>query len=120
MSATIGSYDFVAATTFPGIYSSQVDDTATTLVITGTSSDINYPKDKIQLTVTKFTGVTGTFSIVQGLASAYYLHSGVYFVATGGIVSITQITSNQISGYFSFADTTALSVTNGIFTVGRP
>jgi hypothetical protein len=110
----------VAATTFPGIYSSQVDDTATTLVITGTSSDINYPKDKIQLTVTKFTGVTGTFSIVQGLASAYYLHSGVYFVATGGIVSITQITSNQISGYFSFADTTALSVTNGIFTVGRP
>jgi hypothetical protein len=119
LTATIGTYTFNAATVQPSTLDTQSHDTTTTLYITATSSDIVYPWDKIILTITKYKGETGTFSIVEGQAGAEYLHSGVDNPAIGGVVSVTQITSNSIIGYFSF-NTGTLSVSNGSFNVGKP
>ena len=119
MTATIGTYIFNAATVQPSTIDTQTYDSTTMLIITGDCSDIAYPWDKIVLGIKKYKGVTGTFSIVEGQASAYYLHSGVADTALGGVVSVTQITSNSIIGYFSF-NTSGLSVSNGAFNVGKP
>jgi len=119
MSATIGAYTFSASSVVPSVVDTQTNDTSIALVITGNSSDIIYPWDKIVLTVNDYKGKTGTFSIVMSQASAYYLHSGVQEQAIGGIVSITQITSNSIIGYFSF-NSPLVTVSNGTFNVGKP
>ena len=125
MVATIGTYTFNAATVVPSTLDTQAHDTTTTLYITAHSSDLVYPKDKIILTITKYKGLTGTFSIVQGLASATYTHEGISetaafgIISTGGQVSITQITSNSIIGYFNF-NTPNVTVSNGSFNIGKP
>jgi hypothetical protein len=124
MTATIGSYRFVASSVVPSTLDTQVNDTTTMLIITGKTADRTTPLDKIILRVTKYNGNTAVFSIVQGQASAYYYHQGttgqVYDTATGGVVSITHINQDNIVGYFSFTTNTGLSVANGSFTVGKP
>jgi hypothetical protein len=90
------------------------------LFITGYSADPVYPYDKIVLTITKYKGVTNTFSIVQGQASATYYHSATVSYAAGGVVSISKVTSNSVIGYFSFNTSDNIAVTNGAFNVGKP
>ncbi|MES2703459.1 MAG: hypothetical protein V4649_12520 [Bacteroidota bacterium] len=120
MSASIGSYKFVAGATVPATLDSQSFDTTRTLIITGRGSDKRYPTDRIVLTISAYRGVAGTFSIVQGQASATYYHGSVLSPAAGGVVSITRITDNSIIGYFSFNTTDNIAVTNGDFNVGLP
>jgi hypothetical protein len=116
-----GNYTFIASTVVPSVVDTQNNDTSISLIITGNSSDIVYPWDKIVLTVYDYKGRTGTFSIVDNKASAYYLHSGMLNQASGGIVSITQITANSIIGYFNFNDDISGVVVNaGTFNVGKP
>jgi hypothetical protein len=122
MSATIGTYNFVAAKTVPSTIRFQHADidTGTTLVITGYTSDPVSPYDKIVISVTKYTGITNTYSIVQGQASATYYHGNTVSPAAGGIVSIQKVTTTTISGYFSFNTIDNIAVTNGLFNVGLP
>lgn len=121
MSANIGTYNFIAFKTVPSTIRSQVRDTGTTLIITGYTSDRVSPRDRIVLSVTKYTGATGTFSIVQGQASGVYYHGAAVTPAMGGIVSIQKVTTTEISGYFSFFNSIdGISVQNGVFTVGLP
>lgn len=120
MTANVGNYFFNAATVAPSTIDTQIHDTTTALIITGASSDPNFTRDKIVLSITKYKEKTGTFSIVQGQAGAYFLHGGVYNVAVGGLVAITKVTSNSLIGYFSFTTSTGLSVANGNFNVGKP
>ena len=125
MTASIGTYDFTAATVVPSTLDTQRQqvgtvDSVENLFITGHTTDLVYIYDKIVLNLTHFNGLTGTFSIVQGQANAYYFHNGVTSTAIGGIVAVTRITSNSIIGYFSFTTGDGISVTNGTFTVGLP
>ena len=120
MTAAIGSYNFTAASVTPSTLDTQAHDTATALYITGKTSDVTTPYDKIVLCITDYKGLTGTYSIVQGHATATYYHSGLVSSALGGIVSVTRITSNSIIGYFSFSTQDGINVTNGTFNVGMP
>lgn len=120
MTANIGTYDFTAATVTPSTLDTQANDTATALYITGKTADPTSPYDKIILSISDYKGLTGTLSIVQGQASATYIHSGVVSYALGGVVSVTRITSNSIIGYFSFSTQDGINVTNGAFNVGKP
>ena len=122
LSANIGTYNFIAAKTVPSIiYSQHSDlDTGTTLIITGYTSDPVSPRDRIVLTVTKYTGATNTYSIVEGQASATYYHGSTVSYALGGIVSIQKVTTTNITGYFSFNTQDNIAVTNGLFNVGLP
>lgn len=120
MTANIGTYNFTASAVQPSTLDTQRRDTATALYITGFSSDQDYPRDKIVLVVTNYKHLTGTFSIVQGQAHAYFYHNGVTDWALGGIVAITKITSNEIIGYFSFNTGLGTLVANGAYTVGLP
>jgi hypothetical protein len=130
LSAKIGPYTFTASSVYPAtIDTQQRHDSATTLKIIATTADRTSPKDQIILYINRYTGITGTFSIVQGQSAAYYYHNGVSFTgvygqiydtAIGGIVAITRINDNSITGYFSFNATNSIAVTNGTFTVGKP
>jgi hypothetical protein len=134
LTATIDGYQFVASTTVPSTLDSQASDTTTSLIITGYGSDLRWPNDRIVLEVASYKGKAGTFSIVQGQASAHYYHNGMVSPASGGIVSITKVTSNSIVGYFSFVTTdtayvlpnfatvviTPINIKDGSFTVGLP
>ena len=125
LTATIGTYNFTALTVAPSTLDTQIHDSTTTLIITAKTSDITAKYDKIVLYITKYKGVTGTFSIIRGEAKAYYFHNGIYSTAFGdsgssGIVSITHITNNSVVGYFVFTTSDGLYVQNGVFTVGKP
>ncbi len=125
MTASIGTYNFTASTVVPSTLDTQSQqvgniDSVENLYITGHTTDLVYTKDYIRLQLTRFDGLTGTFSIVQGQAGAVYFHNGVMSTAIGGIVAVTRITSNSIIGYFSFTTGDGISVTNGTFTVGLP
>ena len=122
LTATIGTYDFISSRTVPSIlYSQHANlDTGKTLIITGYTSDPVSPRDRIVLTVTNYTGVSNTYSIVEGQASATYYHGSSVGYALGGIVSIQKVTTTTITGYFSFNTQDNLAITNGLFTVGLP
>jgi|GEM_PF-1215110 len=125
MTATIGAYNFTATTVVPSTLDTQSQtkgkvDSVENLFITGHSSDLVYTRDKIVLNVTRFDGLTGTFSIIKGEAWAEYYHNGVHSPALNGIVSITRITSTAIIGYFNFTTTDGITVSNGTFNVGLP
>lgn len=120
MTADIGTYKFVSSAVTPATIDTQVTDTSTTLIITGYSSDRVAPYDKIILTISNFKSAAGTFSIVQGEASALYIHGGTTSVAVGGIVSVTTVSNTQVTGYFSFKTNDDLSIANGKYTVGNP
>ena len=117
MSATIGSYTLNADYIEPRLLTSQVADTGTTLIIDGYERSSG---DKIEITVTKYTGKPGTYSIVQGQASAYYLHNNVKYVATGGIVAIKDASNNVISGYYNFTTASGVTILNGNYICGKP
>ncbi len=74
LTASIGTYNFTAETIVPSSLDTQIHDSITGLIITGFTADQTAPKDKIVLFVTKYKGITGTYSIVQKQAGAYYLH----------------------------------------------
>ncbi len=125
MSATIGTYNFTAATVVPSTLDTQYMelghvDTVENLYITGHTTDLVYTRDYIRLRVSHYDGLTGTFPIAPGAGGAVYYHNGVTSNSNGGIVVITRITSNSIIGYFSFTTFDGISVTNGVFTVGLP
>jgi hypothetical protein len=125
LTASIGTYKFTSSTVVPSTLDTQsqetsVYDSVENLFITGYTSDLVFTRDKIVLNITKYRGLTGTFSIVQGFANATYFHNGVVSPAAGGVVSITRITSNSIIGYFQFTTTDGITVTNGTFNVGKP
>jgi hypothetical protein len=125
LTATIGTYNFTALTVVPSTLDTQIHDSTTTLIITAKTSDITAKGDEIVLHITKYKGVTGTFSVIRGEASAFYYHNGIYSTAFGdsgssGIISITHVTSNSIVGYFVFTTSDGLYVQNGVFTVGKP
>jgi hypothetical protein len=117
MTASLGTYTFEAASVQPSTVKPQLNDTATTLYITGVDFSNN---NKIVLGITKYKGLTGTFSIVQGTATVKYYHQGVTSTGTSGVIAITDITANTVNGYFSFTTDDNLSVTNGTFVVGKP
>jgi hypothetical protein len=116
----VGKFKFVASTVVPATIDTQVVDTSTTLVITGNSSDRIAPYDRIILSISNFKQKTGVFSIVQGFAGAVYFHGTAKGIATGGVVSVTEVTSTTVSGYFSFNTDDGIAVTNGKFTVAQP
>lgn len=121
MTANVSTtYKFVSSATTPVTIDSQSHDTTQTLVITGYGSDKLWPNDKIILSIASYHGQTGIWSIVQGQASAAYYHAGVLDPATGGVISITKVTSNTLIGYFSFNTLGNVPVTNGEFTVNIP
>ncbi len=117
MTATIGTAFFNADFVEPALVKSQINDTGTTLYIRGYQVST---KDTIILSVTKYKEIPGTFSIVQGQASASYRHNGVRYDATGGIVAIKDASGNVINGYFNFSTIGTTSITNGTFVCGRP
>ena len=116
MSASAGVDSFVATSVYAGLLDKQVNDTTTSLVITGEMVPLGR---KIVLTVTKYKGLTGNFSIVQGQAAALYINNTVDS-ALGGVVVVTGVSANTISGYFSFNATNGAVVSSGIFSVGNP
>ena len=80
MTANIGTYNFTANTVVPSTLDTQgqqneLIDSVEVLYITGNSSDLVYPKDKIVLSISKFRWLTGISSIVRGEANAYYYHN---------------------------------------------
>lgn len=120
MTADVGAYKFIASAVTPATIDTQVTDTSTTLVITGYTSDRVNPYDKIVLYINNYKGATRTFSIVQGQANAIYYHGMLTGLATGGVVAITSVSTEVISGYFSFTTADGLSITNGKYTVNLP
>ena len=124
MTAQIGSYTFVAGTVVTSILDTQIHDSTTTLIITGNTSDRAHPYDSIQVSITKYKGAMGVFSIVQSQASAFYVHTGMYGIihskALGGVVAITSYAPNTITGYFSFDTDDTLHIYNGAFMANRP
>jgi len=121
MTAQIGTDTFNAVTVAPSVVTSQANDTTNTLIITGNANLLQAtPGDQIILSITKYKNATGTFSLVQGQASEVYIHNGITSVGTGGIISVTNITSNSIIGYFAFTTADGLSIVNGTFNVGKP
>lgn len=120
LTATIGNYKFVSSTVIPSVLDTQRYDTSKTLVITANVKDNVNPNDKIILSVSNFKYKAGTWSIVKGDAGAIYYHQGMTGVGVYGIVSITDITSNTIKGYFNFHTNDSVYVANGTYEVGRP
>ncbi len=117
MVATVGTTTFNAISVQPATVKPQLNDSATTLIITGYD---NTTGDKLALSITSFKGKEGTFSIVQGQAFGTYMHGGVTELATGGIVSVKDVLSSTIDGYFNFTTASGINITNGTFTVGNP
>jgi hypothetical protein len=124
LTANIGTYTFVAGTVVTATIDTQIHDSVTNLVITGTSSDDAHPYDYIQLRITKYKHTTGVFSIVQQQAFATYVHTGltgsIADTALGGVVAITSYTSNTLIGYFSFDTQNLIHVGNGAFIANLP
>lgn len=120
MTASIGSYNFIASSTSPATVDTQLADTTKTLIITGIGSDRVHPYDRITLSITNYKGTPGVYSIVQGQAGASYYHSGLLSPASGGVVAINTVSSNMITGYFSFNTVTGEAITAGKFSVGLP
>jgi hypothetical protein len=124
MTATIGSpttpYNFVASKTTVATLDTQMVDTSHTLIITGTGSDPVRPFDKIVIAVASYKNATGTYSMIQGQAGAYYVHSGIVSQASGGVVSITSVSSTVVSGYYSFNTIDGIPITNGKFVASQP
>jgi len=120
MTATVDKYTFVASYVTTAIRDTQTQDSASTLIMTGYSSDKAHPFDKIELTVNRFRNTSQVFSIVQSQASAAYYHNGKYGKAIAGVVTITNYSPETITGYFSFDTNDTVHVRNGTFTVNKP
>ncbi len=120
MTADIGGYKFVASSVRPATIDTQVFDSSTTLIITGYTSDKANPYDKIVLSIANYKGLTGTFSIVAGQAGATFYNGASIGRALGGIVAVTAINDNTITGYFNFNTDDGITLTNGKFVVGKP
>lgn len=118
MTATLSTTStFTADYIEPALIKSQIADTGTYLIVRGYQLDT---KDTILLSVTKYRGLPGTFSIVKGEANAAYYHNGVHYYATGGIVAIKDASSNVINGYFNFTTAGGPSISSGDFVCGKP
>jgi hypothetical protein len=119
MNARINLSDtFVANTVITSTLTSQLGDSAPTLILTGYKALNTDPY--IVLGVKRYKGHTGTFSIVEGQAYATYRHPPSTGYSIGGIVSITKVTSGTISGYFSFITSDSNVVSSGNFLAVPP
>lgn len=116
MTASLGTYTFNASYVEPATVKPQLNDSATSLIIRGIDK---VSGDEIDISVTKYKGMQGTFSIANGDAAATYYHSGIAYIASSGVVAIKEVSGNAITGYFSFA-TAISSASNGAYTVGKP
>ena len=117
MTATIGTYSYNADYIEPKLTKPQLNDTAITLTITSYEKTTGY---KVMISVRKYLGKAGTYSIAQGEASAQYIHGGMTDIASSGIVAIKEVGASTISGYFNFGTVTGISVANGGYVVGKP
>lgn len=116
MTANMGTFTFSATYIEPATVKPQLNDSATKLIIRGIDRTTG---DEVDLSIVKYVAKPGSFSIVQGEATAVYYHNGIAYPSSGGVVAIKDVGANTISGYFSF--TTAInSVTNGDYEVGKP
>jgi len=117
MTASLGTYTFSAATIQPSLSKPQLNDSTTILTITGDEPSIY---NKVVVYITKYKELTGTFSIADGKAGAVFYHNGIASTATSGVVAVSNVGANTITGYFSFATADGISVTSGDFVCGRP
>ncbi len=117
MTVSFGTYAFSATDTYPTTITPQLNDSATSILVTGYDE---LTRSKVIIGIRKFNPKGGTYSIIAGEASASYIHNGITSVATGGIVAVKTVSSNTIAGYFSFTTSDGFSATNGIYEVGRP
>ncbi len=117
MTATIGLYSFNADYVEPATITPQLNDSSTSLVIKGTEAVTG---KQITMTIIKYTNTTGTYSIADKKAAATYVAAGVYDVAASGVITIKDVASNVITGYFTLTTLTGVTITNGSFVVGKP
>ena len=117
MTATMGSYTFSANYVVPATIKPQLSDSSTTLVITGTD---NVTGNIIKLSVLKYTNSPGTYSIINRESAAVLVKNGVDDIGSSGLVAIKDVSSNIITGYFSFVTQSGIAITNGTFVVGKP
>ncbi len=117
MTLSLGNYNFNATDVAPSTATPQLKDTATTLFITGYDAVTG---NKVVLGVKKFNPKGGTYSIAAGDASAVYYHSGIISPASGGVIAVKDVSSNTISGYFSFDTYDGIKATGGTYVVGKP
>jgi hypothetical protein len=117
MNGTIYTYTFTADNIQPSLTKPQLNDSATTLTITGYEKSTG---NKMIIAIRKFTGKAGTFSIAQGEAGGQYQHSGILSTATSGIVAIKEIGASTITGYYQFATSDGINVVNGNYIVAKP
>ncbi len=117
MTATMGAYTFNANYVKPATIKPQLVDSGTTLVITGTD---NVTGNIIELRVYKYADAAGTFSIIDKKAAASLTSGGVTSPAGSGLVAIKDVSSNIVTGYFSFVTQSGVTITNGTFVVGKP
>lgn len=116
MSATIDSLSFNSNYVIPSITKNQVADTATILSISSVDSVTG---DKIIVSVNRFKGTTGNYSIADSMASAIYIKNNVAMIATSGYVAIKDVGVNIIVGDFSF-NVPGHTIKLGNYTVGKP
>lgn len=118
MTASIGTYSFNAEYIQPAFLKSQINDTGTTLIITGYDRATH---DTMIISVTKYNGQPGTFSIAQGQANASYRRNGTRYDATGGIVAIKEVGAGTITGYYNFSTpVSTVAISNGTYVCGNP
>jgi len=117
MTVLIDSSHFSAAIVTPSTTKGQVTDTATKLDISGYLPSTG---EKMILSILKYKGQTGIFSVVKNEAQAQYIHNGFTSNAIGGVITITSITSNSIIGSFTYDTQDSLKMTSGAFNVSIP
>jgi len=117
MTASLGTYTFSAATIEPSLSKPQLNDSTTILTITGDEPSIS---NRVVIYITKYKELTGTFSIADGEAGAVFYHNGITSTATSGVVAISNVGVNTITGYFSFSAADGTTVSSGDFVCGRP
>ena len=117
MTSSVGTYTFTADLIQPSVLKPQLNDSAISLIITGYEKSTG---NKVVISVRKYLGKAGTFSIVQGEAGGEYAHGGTTEIATSGIVAIKEVDASTITGYFSFATALGTSMTNGSYVTAKP
>ncbi|GAA4461131.1 hypothetical protein GCM10023093_05250 [Nemorincola caseinilytica] len=120
MTADIGTFKFISSAVRTATIAPQLPDTLRGIIITGYTSDNVNPYDRIVLYIRNYKGEAGTYSIVQGQASAIYYHGGLVDSALGGVIAISNVTSLETTGYFKFNTKYGVTVNNGNYVANNP
>jgi len=119
MHAKVNADSFMAPVVVTYTSTSQLTDTSETLYIKGIGP--YGTGDEIILSITNYKNKTGVFSIVHGDATATYIHdNNVHSVAVEGVVAISRINTNTLTGYFNFSTADGISVSYGSFLIDTP